>query len=152
MPYATFADDKEYLFSKYRTPVFDPTTGLDNDQIIEALDKLAEEVDPLPRPIGKARCFEFICKNMAIDVNPHDCFPFFACWDRNQRPMRKSISRWAHQVFEKRITGDKALADVDSYNRNVAGITTTWVDFDHSVPDWDAIISLGFPGLRDRAR
>ena len=27
-----------------------------------------------------------------------------------------------------------------------------WKDFDHSVPDWDAVFTLGFPGLRDRAR
>ena len=27
-----------------------------------------------------------------------------------------------------------------------------WKDFDHSAPDWDAIFSLGFPGLLERVR
>ena len=34
---------------------------------------------------------------------------------------------------------------------NESGAVAIWPDFDHVVPDWDAILCLGFPGLKKRA-
>ena len=33
MPYAAFEQDREYLFGKFRNPVFDPSTGLDTETV-----------------------------------------------------------------------------------------------------------------------
>ena len=42
MPYAAFEQDKEYLFGKFRNPVFDPSTGLDNETVQNHILPLAE--------------------------------------------------------------------------------------------------------------
>ena len=33
-----------------------------------------------------------------------------------------------------------------------SGAGTFWADYDHSVPDWESVESLGFPGLLERAK
>ena len=35
---------------------------------------------------------------------------------------------------------------------NRTGTVTLWPDYDHSVPDWDAVFRLGFPGLLERVK
>lgn len=148
MPYATFEQDREYLTGKYRHPVFAPDAGQDNETVKAGILPLAESMSGQPHPVIKGRCFEYICRNMQIDVNPHDWFPGFGCFDRNDRPISPLISQWDHEVTERYLKNTYPLL----LERNAAGLHLMWKDFDHSVPDWDAVFTLGFPGLRDRAR
>ena len=37
------------------------------------------------------------------------------------------------------------------HDMNESGAIAIWPDFDHVVPDWDAILDLGFSGLKKRA-
>ena len=32
------------------------------------------------------------------------------------------------------------------------GVVTIWPDYDHSVPVWERVLSLGFAGLREECR
>ncbi|MFA7160088.1 MAG: pyruvate formate lyase family protein, partial [Kiritimatiellia bacterium] len=147
MPYQTFAQDREYLWNKFRQPVFDTATGLDNAGVMAKIREMQEELDRHPRPVGKAMAFKFVADNIRIDVNPHDWFVGFACWNRHERPLAELVARWNNEVDVKYLKHFRLLQD-----GNASGITNTWKDFDHSVPDWDAMFSLGFPGLRERAR
>ena len=147
MPYASFEEDREYLTEKFRHPVFDPSTGLDNETIRNNILPLAETMKGLPHPVIKGRLFEYICRNIRIDVNAHDLFPAFGCYDRNRRPISPIIEQWDREVNETFLRESNEIMNA----RNEAGLHSMWKDFDHSVPDWDSILTLGFPGLLQRA-
>lgn len=149
MLYQSFDDDREYLINKFRAPVMDPATGLTNDEIRAKILDAVVTWKEQPVSMIKGHGFEFICRNMQIDVNPHDCFPGFGCYDRHKRPIAPLISSNYSAVYEKYLKNTVG----DSWaEQQKAGLITIWPDFDHSVPDWDSIFALGFPGLRDRAR
>ena len=149
MIYKTFDEDREYLVNKFRKPVLDPATGMDDEEIRSTMLAFAEPLmaQGLPKPIIKARCFERACRNWRIDVNPHDCFPGFGFRVRTQRPLDWVLQKWYEDEDEKTQENSAEI-----YAMNDAGIHTVWRDFDHSVPDWNVMIELGYPGLRERAR
>ena len=142
-----FERDKAYLWGKFQKPVFDPRTGLDNDTIKRNVLALADELRILPHPVVKARAFEYVARHVRIDVSPHDWFVGFGCWDRKDRPLDALVARWDQEVDATRLTTLPLLQD-----QNGSCASRMGKDFDHSVPDWDAVFALGFPGIRDRAR
>ena len=143
----TFEADKAYLAGKFQHPELDPATGLDNEAIKAGIARLGKELEHLPRPVAKARAFEYVTRNVRIDVNPHDWFVGFGCWNRYDRPLTGLIDGWSNAA-------DQASPELTRLRElcNQTGATRIWKDFDHSVPDWDAVYALGFPGLRERAR
>lgn len=143
----TFKKDRAYLKNKFQKPVFDPKTGLDNESIKTNIMTLAEELGDLPHPVIKGKAFEYVTRNVQIDVNPQDFFVAFGCWDRTARPLNPLMSKWDNEVNTKFLKTKKLIDEQNAY-----GTSIMWKDFDHSVPDWDAIFKLGFPGLRERAR
>jgi len=147
MTYRTFEQDLPYLLGKFRNPSFDPATGLDNETIRRDIGLLARELAGEPRPVVKARAFEYVTRNVRIDVNPHDWFVGFGCWDRDDRPLTALIYGWSEEA-------DRASPELTELRKlcERTGATAIWKDFDHSVPDWEAVYELGFPGLLDRVR
>ena len=144
---ATFEQDIPYLWRKYREQVCDPSTGLDNETIKQELWGVAEKLRGQPREVMKARCFAFVCENVTIDVSPHDWFPAFGCWDRYERPLFPLIWQWNTEVSAAKM---KTMDIYDTLKRG--GAADIWKDYDHSTPDWEEILPLGFAGLRERAR
>ena len=142
----TFEQDRPYLWSKFQAPVFDPATGLDNETIKKNVLALAEELKDQPHPVVKARAFEYVARHVRIDVSPRDWFVGFGCWDRKDRPLDALIAKWDQEV-------DTRLATLPLMQElKQSGACGMGKDFDHSVPDWDAVFSLGFPGIGERAR
>ena len=43
-------------------------------------------------------------------------------------------------------------SEKDFDEMNLSGTSAMWIDFDHVVPDWDSLLSLGFSGIIDRAK
>jgi len=144
---STFEQDKAYLWSKFQTPVFGPETGLDSETIKNDLMALAEELKDQPHPVVKARAFEYVARHVRIDVNPHDWFVGFGCWDRWDRPVDGLVAKWDQEVDDSRLTALQLME-----NLKTSGSCGMGKDFDHSVPDWDVVFSLGFPGIRRRAQ
>ena len=137
MLFGTCREDEAYLWNKFRSPEFDPATGIDKETAGEKLAAFAEM--DAPPPIVKARAFEFLAKNLQIEVDPHDFFPAFACWKRRPCPMTPLLKKLNKRVeLTKRELWD-TLRD--------SGASNIWIDFDHSVPEWDEIVKRGFPGL-----
>lgn len=139
--------DMDYLWSKFQKPVFDPATGLDNEQVKQGVMKLAEELDGLPHPVIKARAFEYVARNICIDVSPHDWFVGFGCYDRWNRPLDALVVKWNDEVDQRHMKTLPVMRE-----QRESGACGMVKDFDHSVPDWDALFTLGFPGIRERAR
>lgn len=149
MPCLNYKKDEEYLVNKFRNPIFDETTGFDYqylaDHLIEEGSKFSDQ--GYSQPEIKALCFRYICENMYIDVDPHDFFPAFGVWNRLKRPMASLIYHWYGKAWESDLQDIQKEYDA----RNKSGFSTMWLDFDHSVPDWDAMYELGFAGLLKRA-
>ena len=143
----TFTKDRPYLERKFKQQVCDPASGLENDVLTKKLMALTDGLEGQPHEVIKAKAFACVCENVMIDVNPQDWFVAFGCWNRNERPLSPLMGKWNAEVDAQKLKVGKLL---DEQNRTGASIM--WKDFDHSVPDWDAVFSLGFPGLRERAR
>ena len=142
-----FIKDRPYLERKFKQEVCDPASGLDNETLKKNLMVLAENLEGMPHEVIKAQAFAYVCENVRIDVNPQDYFVAFGCWDRDDRPLSQLIGKWNNQVDEKLLKVGQLMND-----QNKTGSSVMWKDFDHSVPDWDAVFTLGFPGLLARAR
>ncbi|MGI5924711.1 MAG: pyruvate formate lyase family protein [Lentisphaeria bacterium] len=143
----TFAADKPYLQAKFKTPTFAADSGVDNATVKRRILELADGMPDAPHPVVKGRAFELVAREIQIDVSKHDWFPAFGCFNRHDRPLSVLTQRWDREVNATRIQCRELW---DAMNKSSAGVM--WKDFDHSVPDWDAVFTLGFPGLRERAR
>lgn len=146
-PFGTFAQDKEYLWKKFKSPVFDENTGMDNETLKRHVAAFAENMPEVPHPVIKAHAFEFVARNVRIDADPHDWYPAFGCWDRSDRPLSGLLDSFREQVCSAKLTHRKLWNQL-----NRSGASCIWIDFDHSVPDWEAILAIGFPGLLERVR
>lgn len=125
---------------------YDPATGLTTAQILSGLASLAPALESLPHPVAKARAIAYVAENTRIDVNEHDYFPGIYTWNREIGSI--TVEPWKEEVFRDKIPETDQL--MKSFNRSAA--ITIWPDFDHVIPDWESLMTLGFPGIRERAR
>ena len=150
-PYVeNITDTDTYLRRKFRQDVTDRTTGVGVDGLKKILADIVAEGKASGESwrITKAKCFAAQVERQSIDVSPLDWFPAIAVWDRNDRPITKvtKVDR-AREVNARMLPTWVTKA---WYAGNAAGDWNMWQDFDHSVPDWRAIMKLGFPGMKER--
>ncbi len=125
---------------------YDESTGLCDEQIIAGLEQMREELSTLAHPIAKAKAVRYVLQNTRIDVGEHDYFP--GLYSLNRLANRVTQDVWQKELFTEILPETKAqMRDMCSSHA-----ATIWPDFDHVVPDWDSILSLGFVGLKDRAK
>lgn len=142
-----FEEDKPYL-DLYATPDFDPSTG-----IIERDDccRMVNAIDEGSNDLTKARAVEFILDHCAINVNPK-CW--FGCDFAGRKPKYVDGANAAiHQLtarFYNEFKNDPRRLAAQPLDK--AGVTVPGQDYAHYVPDWDAVLALGFTGLRERTR
>lgn len=156
-----FACDRSYLENKYHKTdepfnpfermayhgyAFDESTGLDDEGIRQGLHDLEPEIASLAHPVAKAKAVSYVLANTRIDVNEHDYF--VALYSLNRLACPITQYKWNNEVFSK------TLPDIGPVMQKMcdSGAATIWPDFDHVVPDWEAVLSLGFPGLLERVR
>lgn len=124
---------------------YDTKSGLSDKQIREGLLALDSEIKDLPHPVAKAKAIEYVLKNTRIDTNEHDYFIGIYSWDRLCKSV--TVDKWHKEVFEKIIPETGAIMK----DLNDSGAVLIWPDYDHVVPCWDDILSLGFRALLERA-
>ena len=125
---------------------YDASTGLTDEEIKEKLLALGEEIKDLPHPVAKAKAVQLVLENTRIDVSEHDLFVGIYSWNRLINDI--TLTRWKNEIF----SGPLAHVDQKMKDMNASGAVSIWPDFDHVVPDWDSLLKLGFPGIRQRAR
>ncbi|MBR5311862.1 MAG: hypothetical protein IKU40_03150 [Clostridia bacterium] len=141
----------EYIMKKYRTSpdarfvrndaLFSEDSGHSAEEIMALIRRQDAELSDLPHPVRKAKAFACVLDNTRICCDPRDPFPAIHMIDR---PLNATlISAWNHEIFSKVIPEVNPVRE--QLERNAAA--TMWSDYDHSVPYWDRILSLGFPGL-----
>ena len=155
-----FNDDRSFIENKYHktdepfNPYsrmayhgydFDKSTGLEDEEIRDGLSKLHEKIKDLPHPVAKAYAVKYVLENTKIDINEHDLF--VGLWSVNRLANSVTLNKWNAEVFETILPKVKQKMN----DMNESGAVAIWPDFDHVVPDWDAILCLGFSGLKKRA-
>ncbi len=156
-----FTYDREFIENKYHktSERFDPFarmayhgyeydngTGLEDDEIRQGLDKLYPQIKDLPHPVAKAYAVKYVLENTKLDINEHDWFAGF--WSINRLANRITQDKWYNEVFSELIPETREKMQ----GMNDSGAVIIWPDFDHVVPDWDSVLSLGFTGLLRRAK
>ena len=144
--------DYEYIKNKYpstrfsrKDEVFSCESGMAPDDIICGIMKNDESYAELSHPVRKARAIEYVLKNTRISCDERDIFPIINMIDR---PISKTIvEAWRKEVFEETIPEIQAkriqlLRD---------GIVSILPDYDHSVPVWNRLFSLGFVGILEES-
>ena len=160
MAYPHFDLDREWIENKYHRVdepfdpynrmgyhghPCDPTTGLTDEEMLAALADLKEKFAALPHALQKARALEFVLDHARIDINEHDYFPCLFNWNRLVRV--HLVYPWYDEVKAGMAPEDRRYWE----DMSATGDIRIDADFDHSVPDWDALYRLGFPGIRARA-
>lgn len=159
--FRTFLQDREWIENKYHKKGepfdpyrrmayhghdFDPATGLSDSEILEGLRALAQKNGDLPHPVAKANAVAYVLQNTRIEVSPHDWFVGIYSLDRLLK--ETTVKKWKTEVFREKLPE----TDAEMKALCASGALDIWPDFDHVVPDWASIVTLGFPGLRERAR
>lgn len=134
-----------YERMKYHGYAYDNNTGLEDEEIKDGLSKLYEKTKDLPHPVAKAYAVKYVLENTKIDINEHDLF--VGLWSVNRLANSVTLNKWNAEVFETILPKVKQKMN----DMNESGAVAIWPDFDHVVPDWDAILCLGFLGLKKRA-
>ena len=143
----TFADDGDYLRRKWREDVSDRSTGVGGAELRKELEALLPAwKKEMPWQMVKAKAFAHFCDRTAIGISEHDWFPAFAYWTRfkfETHPLLK--------LLEKRRDEVVAARSPDLLRRRKwDGRWWGYHDYDHSAPDWDVIVKLGFKGMAER--
>lgn len=140
--------DYDYIMKKYASDRFSRNdaffydeSGMDGEEILAGIFKNDVQYEHLPHPIRKARAMEYVLKNTRIRCDERDIFPAINMIDR---PLEKTlITRWQDEIFKEvipEVENRRAQLEID-------GIVTIWPDYDHSVPVWDRLFTLGFTGI-----
>ena len=148
--------DYEYIINKYHDAskpfdghnrftrndgIFSESSGKSPEEILSGIEENDKKYEKHSHPIRKARALEFVLKNTRISCDKRDIFPALNMIDR---PLfAKLISVWKKEVFTEIIP--EVEAKRSKLERD--GIVTIWPDYDHSVPDWERLFSLGIPGI-----
>lgn len=133
-----------YKRMAYHGYEYDKSTGLSDEEILEGLRTLAAETEGLPHPVIKARAIEYVLQNTRTDVNEHDYF--IGIYSQNRLIRETTVDKWNAEVFDGIIPETR-----DMMYDKIAPAVDIWPDYDHVVPDWESLLSLGFAGIRRRA-
>lgn len=149
-----FYENRKYLDKEFECPNWDKKSGQDADTLAANLKAFVDKHMDLPMPLLRARAFEYLLANAQIEINPYNIFA-------DKINIGISYERYAgddifapnlYHRFNKEVQEHEIPVE---YRRNVQaeniGIGTAWADYWHTVPDWNEVLRLGFPGLLKRA-
>ena len=125
--------------------IFSPDSGMAPEDIIEGITENDAIYAELSHPVRKARALEYVLKNTRISCDARDIFPAINMIDR---PISQTVVRaWRKEVFAEKIP------EVESRRSQLErdGIVTISPDYDHSVPVWDRLFTLGFSGILEES-
>lgn len=139
-------ENRAYIERKYDERRYNADTGLSNAQIRAGLDKMLQENEHLSHTMLKAQGFAYVLENTRIDVDEHDWFIGLGEW--SEKSMDASFcGHWLEEVREE----SAPLLMQQNEKMRAAWAYQSYLDYCHSVPDWERVLSLGFSGLRRQA-
>ena len=151
----SFAAELPYIENEFEDAVWDTDTGLSAGDMEQALTTFLDEHRNLPMPTLRAEAFAFLLEHVQIALNPHT--PFSAKLnlgiDYHSFAGQDLFARCLFYPFRSRVLEEKA-PDVWKAVNTAAhiGAGEAYFDYWHTVPDWERLLRLGFPGLLSEAK
>ncbi|MCQ2432249.1 MAG: pyruvate formate lyase family protein [Clostridia bacterium] len=148
--------DLDYILNKYHDTqkpfnsmnrfirhdeIFDPESGMEAEALYEAVKENDRLISGESHPMRKAKALAMLLEHTRIACDPRDRFPALNILDR---PIARCIvNAWRGEVF------GQIMPDVEKRRGQLEhdGVVAIWPDYDHSVPVWERVFTLGFPGL-----
>ena len=124
---------------------FDEATGLSDEALRAGLRRLADAMKGQPHAIIKAEAVAYVLDNTRIDVNGHDWF--VGMWSWGRLPDDITVKPWDGEVTAR---ATEKFGCNRRQELGLSGAANMPLDFDHTVPDFDSMLQLGFPGLLQR--
>ena len=159
MLWNTFDETRESQ-NFYLNHNFEPGSGIeDKDELVAKVKELTDSMEGQPHTLIKAKAIECLLDNCAIEINVLDWFGLnFSGWQPTSSEDQPEISKrgifkplaylnrqWLNEIRRPAEFTEAAKGLGES------GAGAFGCDYDHSVPDWDSVIGLGFRGLLERA-
>lgn len=140
----TFAKNREYIKTQY-TDEMHVSGGMPPETLSRECRALVASLGDAPREIIKASVFEFILDNAEFEINPCN---LFQCKLHHGNIIVNLRNEWKKSVEENEMADIMAETEVLRRRWSINGE----VDFSHTCPDWDDVLSLGITGLLSRTR
>lgn len=148
-----FSENRKHIENEFEMAAFDKNTGLDVEEIAKQLQEIQSDKTETPRQIVCANAYAYILDNVQLQINEYTPFSVkfnigvdysgFASFDIFHKEIfLKQREKILKEKFPKEY--EKMTSD------NVTNIIAT--DFWHTVPDWNNISKLGFPGILNKAK
>lgn len=138
-----FEADRAVLGTQYTEHHWDAASGLAPEALRTALLKIEQDMSGQPAIAVKTRLYEKVLASAQLDVDSRDFFPEKLNHDFLLSRIR---GRWIVD-FRAREMAD-LLAGTEAATEGLC--YTGDADFGHTSPDWQALLTLGIPGLRAR--
>ena len=138
-----FEADRTALGTQYTEEHWDEGSGLSPEALRTELLDIERAMAGQPAIAVKTRLYEKVLACARLDVDRRDFFPEKLNHDFLLSRIR---GRWIKD-FRARDMAD-LLAETDAAVRGLC--YTGDADFGHTAPDWEAVMTLGIPGLRAR--
>ena len=140
-----FYANRKSLDFEFASPNFDTSTGLSPDELAAGLQQLYDQkIESTPTALLRAEMFAYLYDHVQIEINPLNPF---AVKINHQKLLRKYTD-----LFKKHILSKHAPEALWLQKEAVEWGCRPCIDYHHTLPNWDDIQTLGFPGLLDRAK
>ena len=137
---------RDYLEEDHKDPGI-PESGIAADQLEEKLQEFLAGKKFSSTLTEHTAAFHWLSENCRIGVSPKDLFVTLGFWDR--KPLQNVLFEGHKKHIRENFCKDTQELYKDFEEKKYGFFS--W-DYAHSVPDWQAILSLGFPGLLARAQ
>ncbi|MBQ8309503.1 MAG: hypothetical protein IJX80_00640 [Clostridia bacterium] len=151
----TFECNRKYIENEFEEAVWDQSTGLTPEQLSLGLQAFQNGDSEEPRPMICAKAYAYLLDNVQLQINEHTPFSVkmnigvdytgFASTDIYDKEL---FQKQRHKILKRELPRD--------YNRMLegdsVGLTTVWVDFWHTVPNWNFLLENGFSGILEKAK
>ena len=138
-------ENLEYIYRKHKQKIYEADTGLTNEQIKEGVEAFYEPSKTENHALIKAKAFDYVLSNTQIDVSEHDWYLGIA--QSGERTVRNALSwKWLLDV-RKTLSPELVKEELRHFRKSHLVYLDPW----HHVPDWEAVLELGIPGLLARA-
>lgn len=139
----SLAADLAVLKRQYKDIPWNTESGLSPDALRQACQTIEQENPLASRLTIKAKQFAFLMENAQVCVRPEDWFADMLHCENLLDSLR---GNWHREIEQNAMA--PVLAECHTHDND--GSHTGECDFGHTIPDWDTVMRLGFPGLFQR--
>ncbi len=135
--------DREMIQREFKQPEWMAETGLPLERLTEDCRKIWDEPNQTV-PHKRARILAYLLDNAQVTVHPYECFA-------DQLNCGVILQDLTMANYRQELEGQQELLlPSDAAEKHYA--LTGEQDFGHTCPDWNSLLTLGYPGLLERLR